>query len=444
MLILCPNCSTSYQVNPEAIGPEGRLVQCTHCQSTWFAGGPEPGPDTPISAENVFKPVGWFSPPDVEEWRTADQTGGETLVPVDGDDQLIESAELAPEGDSIAPTEDAAAQDDVLEPPQPMSEQSVAVIDTPPLAPPFEQAAPDEPSDEDLDAEVIETFAARRRRLQSRRGKHRRSSGWTAVILVLIACNAAALGGRGEIVRTLPQTASLFAAIGLPVNLRQLEFEHVKISKDAQDGVLIVQGAIVNTAAKATEVPRLRITARNATGQDIYTWTARASRSVLGPGEQVKFTSRLTCAAAGRQRHDRALRQGARRRRGARKTRRMAKVLIAEDDETVRALVVRALSEDGHALTTVADGAEALDALNRNGKFDLLLTDVKMPVMDGIALALAAGRDHPDVAIMLMTGYADQRERAHELDALVHDVIAKPFTLSQIQVAVKEALLPRR
>ena len=95
-------------------------------------------------------------------------------------------------------------------------------------------------------------------------------------------------------------------------------------------------------------------------------------------------------------------------------------------------------------MTTVADGAEALDALNHNGKFDLLLTDVKMPVMDGIALALAAGRDHPDVAIMLMTGYADQRERAHELDALVHDVIAKPFTLSQIQVAVKEALLPRR
>ena len=123
----------------------------------------------------------------------------------------------------------------------------------------------------------------------------------------------------------------------------------------------------------------------------------------------------------------------------------MAKILIAEDDEAVRALVIRALSEDGHDLRTAADGAEALDALNhQDGEFDLLLTDVKMPVMDGIALALAAGRDHPDVAIMLMTGYADQRERAHELDALVHDVIAKPFTLSQIQSAVKGALLPRR
>ncbi len=293
MLILCPSCATSYQVNPEAIGPDGRLVQCTHCQATWFAGGPEPGPDTPISAENVFKPVGWFSPPVVEEWKAADQTDAETLVPADGDDQLVEFGEMAAKGDSIAPTEDAAAQEDVLEPAEPVSEQSVAVIDTPPLAPPFEQAAADDPSDEELDSEVIETFAARRRRLQSRRGKHRRSSGWTAAILILIAGNAAALGGRSELVRVLPQTASLFAAIGLPVNLRQLEFEHVKISKDEKDGVLIVQGAIVNTAAKATEVPRLRITARNASGQDIYTWTARASRSVLGPGEQVKFTSRL-------------------------------------------------------------------------------------------------------------------------------------------------------
>ena len=54
-----------------------------------------------------------------------------------------------------------------------------------------------------------------------------------------------------------------------------------------------------------------------------------------------------------------------------------------------------------------------------------------MPVMDGIALALAAGRDHPDLTIMLMTGYADQRERAHGLDALIHDVISKPFSLGR-------------
>ena len=122
----------------------------------------------------------------------------------------------------------------------------------------------------------------------------------------------------------------------------------------------------------------------------------------------------------------------------------MAKILIAEDDDTLRDLVVRALNADDHELTLANDGAAALEALNRKGgDFDLLLTDVKMPVMDGIALALAAGRDHPDVAIMLMTGFAEQRERAHELDALVHDVIAKPFSVDQIKGAVREALVQR-
>jgi two-component system, cell cycle response regulator CpdR len=121
----------------------------------------------------------------------------------------------------------------------------------------------------------------------------------------------------------------------------------------------------------------------------------------------------------------------------------MAKILVAEDDDAVRELVMRALDEDGHELTGAADGAEALDALCHDSHYDLLLTDVKMPVLDGIALALAAGRDHPDLAIMLMTGYADQRERAHGLDALVHDVINKPFSVEQIKGAVREALVAR-
>jgi two-component system cell cycle response regulator CpdR len=122
----------------------------------------------------------------------------------------------------------------------------------------------------------------------------------------------------------------------------------------------------------------------------------------------------------------------------------MAKILVAEDDDMIRELVVRALHEDGHELTAANDGAAALEALGRqNEKFDLLLSDVKMPVMDGIALALAAGRDHRELAIMLMTGYSDQRERAHGLDALVHEVIAKPFTVDQIKGAVREALVHR-
>jgi CheY-like chemotaxis protein len=117
----------------------------------------------------------------------------------------------------------------------------------------------------------------------------------------------------------------------------------------------------------------------------------------------------------------------------------MARILIAEDEEALRGFVRRALADVGHDVTVAADGAEALDLLGR-GKFDLMLADIKMPVMDGIALALAAARDYPDLVILLMTGYADQRERAHGLDALIHDVITKPFTLAEIRLAVASAL----
>ena len=119
----------------------------------------------------------------------------------------------------------------------------------------------------------------------------------------------------------------------------------------------------------------------------------------------------------------------------------MARILIAEDEEALCAMCARALKLDGHEVTAAHDGAEALDVLSREpGRFDLLLTDVRMPVMDGIALALAAARDFPDLTILLMTGYADQRERAQGLDALIHDVLAKPFTLAMLRGAVGEAL----
>ena len=123
----------------------------------------------------------------------------------------------------------------------------------------------------------------------------------------------------------------------------------------------------------------------------------------------------------------------------------MARILIAEDEEPLRGLLVRALAEDGHDVVTTADGAEALDALQReNGRFDLLLTDIMMPVMDGIALALAVARDFPDLPILLMTGYADQRQRAAGLESLIRDVIAKPFSVAEIRFAVATALAKSR
>ena len=119
----------------------------------------------------------------------------------------------------------------------------------------------------------------------------------------------------------------------------------------------------------------------------------------------------------------------------------MARILLAEDDDSVRAFVRRALELDGHAVFAVEDGSIALETLETDaGGFDLLVSDIKMPIMDGIALALNVARDKPDLPILLMTGYADQRERAHGLDQIVRDVVSKPFTLADIRRVVAATL----
>lgn len=119
----------------------------------------------------------------------------------------------------------------------------------------------------------------------------------------------------------------------------------------------------------------------------------------------------------------------------------MARILLTEDDDGVRMFVQRALMMDGHDVETAEDGCDALDVLSEtNGDFDLLLTDVKMPMMDGIALAQSAAKDWPDMTILMMTGFADQRERCESLAAVVHDVVSKPFSLTEIRGAVREAL----
>jgi two-component system, cell cycle response regulator CpdR len=123
----------------------------------------------------------------------------------------------------------------------------------------------------------------------------------------------------------------------------------------------------------------------------------------------------------------------------------MARILVAEDERPLRTQIVRALVADDHDAVAVADGGEALDVLAReNGRFDLLLADIKMPVMDGIALALKAARDYPDIRILLMTGFADQRERARGLDALIHDILTKPFAVADLRRAVEDAIEARR
>lgn len=118
----------------------------------------------------------------------------------------------------------------------------------------------------------------------------------------------------------------------------------------------------------------------------------------------------------------------------------MAIVLLAEDEEAVRQFVQRALEADGHEVHAVSDGGQAMGALSTS-QYDLLLSDIVMPVMDGISLALSAANTKPDMPVLLMTGYPGEKARAHNLDRLIDGVISKPFSLDEIQSCVRDALM---
>lgn len=119
----------------------------------------------------------------------------------------------------------------------------------------------------------------------------------------------------------------------------------------------------------------------------------------------------------------------------------MARILLVDDEASVRSFLKRGLELDGHVIETACDGEDGLDTLMaQKGAFDLLLTDVRMPLMDGIALAQAAQDQWPTMPILIMTGYTDQHERAQSLENLA-GIILKPFTLGELRIQVSRALL---
>jgi predicted Zn finger-like uncharacterized protein len=269
MLIHCPSCSTSYAIEAASLGATGRTVRCARCKTTWFAEGSTPVP----------------------EMATAGDVEGEgAFTGILRPDQPVSPSDAVQAEHPSAEAEQTLSSDSDLATALP--EAPVAIADAPSVVPAMEPSAH---SNGDTDPDEVENFAARRKRLQVRRKQARRSSRWTALILVLFAFNVALIGARSEVVRFFPQTASLFAAVGLPVNLRNLKFENMRISKEAQEGLssLVVEGTIVSVSNKAVEVPRLRFAARDGAGQEVYTWTAMPGRSILGPGDKLDFRSRF-------------------------------------------------------------------------------------------------------------------------------------------------------
>jgi predicted Zn finger-like uncharacterized protein len=297
MLLVCPNCATSYRVEPAALGATGRSVRCVRCRNVWFAR--DPGPLSAIAQAHRADIAALTGEPDpagpgpapadapADPWAvmatddpSADPAGEAPLVPTDAMPPPDEAG-LRPHAEEEWPQE------------LPQSLEPIAIGDAPALAPMEAEGAL--PADAKL-PEDIETLAARRYPRDDERGWARfLPSGLPLAILALILLDAALIAWRADVVRVAPQTAALYAALGMPVNLRGLTFNDVVITTETLEGVqvLVVEGVIASTARRAVEVPRLRFSVRNAKGQEIYAWTALPARNVLAPGETLPFRSRL-------------------------------------------------------------------------------------------------------------------------------------------------------
>jgi two-component system cell cycle response regulator CpdR len=117
----------------------------------------------------------------------------------------------------------------------------------------------------------------------------------------------------------------------------------------------------------------------------------------------------------------------------------MAHILLAEDDESLRRFLAAALVKAGHDVTDFGDGGEAYDCL-KGFKFDLLLTDIVMPGMDGIELAKRAAEMNAALKIMFITGFAAVALHPSSQAPKQAKVLSKPFHLREIVQEVERMI----
>ncbi len=113
------------------------------------------------------------------------------------------------------------------------------------------------------------------------------------------------------------------------------------------------------------------------------------------------------------------------------------KVLIADDDGATRDFVTRALEGDGHEVFSASDGLEAWSMFEGEGSFELVLSDISMPGMDGVSLAERVLAAAPAVKVILMSGLDAELERVDTLAGQGVVTLTKPFSLDDVRTLVR-------
>jgi predicted Zn finger-like uncharacterized protein len=268
MHIVCPHCTTSYAIDPATLGVAGRTVRCSRCKEVWLA-----------------RPEDAIEMAPARAMASASQTSGDT--------------DAAAEWDAMAREDDS---------------QEAPVVDSPSISadwpdgdgsPPgadsdWTSVAQDDPEDDGAGRQRGSWFGKLLSPPALLRASGKPFVGLPTACAAMGALVLALIIWRVDVVRLLPQTATLYKMAGLEVNLRGLMFKDVKITTETVEGkpVLVIEGAIVGEARKPVELPRLRFSVRDAQGAEIYAWNAVLEQTVLKPGERAWFKSRLASPPA--------------------------------------------------------------------------------------------------------------------------------------------------
>jgi len=269
MRLVCPNCASSYAIADDALGEHGRRVRCKLCKHVWHATAASAQPEDAL-AEAVI----------------ADATAASATHVMEAP-----AAQAAPPGSGLAEADAPIAAETSGEDTLPPHVEAPSIT-------PDEEPAPAI----SLASGKLDYFELRRQRAM--RAIVRRRQGFKATIghasAAMFGIIVALIFARENIVRLLPQTASLYALAGMHINLRGLVFEDVKTAYDVQDGVRVmtVEGQIRNVTDETRPVGRLRFALLNEAGGSIYTWTAMPDRPVVKPGETQAFKTRLAAPPA--------------------------------------------------------------------------------------------------------------------------------------------------
>jgi predicted Zn finger-like uncharacterized protein len=334
MLIVCPNCATSYDVDVASLRPAGREVRCLRCQGIWRAELPHA--EKLLAAANALAPVRRaieaVAEAVAEEAAMAVEAGsigggmaGNMAGSMAGDEAGEEGGpfpEIACEraiGNIAADAACTQADHPIftpqdgehlgalwpITPADVTAELSLGRFGNERIEAEHKKitdgldveraiAAQDEAAGAELVVgitTIVERRARRQRRERWRLPLPRRQ----LAILTLLVADAAIIGWRADLVRAMPQTASFFAQLGLPVNSRGVDFAGVAATAEEHDGApgLVVSGTVTNSTGTTEKVPRLRFAIRNAARQEIYSWTLAPERTTLPAGEKLAFRSRI-------------------------------------------------------------------------------------------------------------------------------------------------------